>query len=182
MCFDEVSAMLKFRKAQKNDIDAVAKIYSDIHSQEENGIVKIGWIRDVYPTRETAENSLLRNDLFVVEDENGVVGSAIINQIQVDSYKAGNWRFEASDSEIMVLHTLVISPGYAGRGYGKLFVDFYEQYALSQNCNYLRMDTNAANERARAMYKKLGYVEIGITDCVFNGIDGVKLVLLEKKL
>ena len=38
-----------------------------------------------------------------------------------------------------------------------VFVEFYEQYALSNGCPYLRIDTNERNARARAMYKKLGY-------------------------
>ena len=44
----------------------------------------------------------------------------------------------------------------------------------------MRLDTNAKNVRARRMYKTLGYREIGIVDTTFNGIAGVKLVLLEK--
>ena len=36
--------------------------------------------------------------------------------------------------------------------------------------------------RTLKFYQKLGYTEIGIVPCVFNGIDGVQLVLLEKKL
>ena len=35
---------------------------------------------------------------------------------------------------------------------------------------------------ARAMYKKHGYTEIGIVPTVFNGIEDVQLVLLEKYL
>ena len=46
----------------------------------------------------------------------------------------------------------------------------------------LRIDTNARNVAARAMYKKLGYKEIGIVPTVFNGIPDVQLVLLEKYL
>jgi len=61
-------------------------------------------------------------------------------------------------------------------------VAFYEQYALQNGCFYLRMDTNARNTRARALYKSLGYTEPDIVPCVFNGIPGVQLVLLEKKL
>ena len=44
------------------------------------------------------------------------------------------------------------------------------------------MDTNARNIKARAMYRKLGYEEIGVAPCRFNGIEGVQLVLLEKYL
>ena len=44
------------------------------------------------------------------------------------------------------------------------------------------MDTNERNKRARAMYSKLGYKEAGIVPTVFNGIEGVGLVLLEKRI
>ena len=171
-----------FRKATHKDISAIADIYEEIHTEEEAGRTTIGWIRGVYPTVKTAEASLLRDDLFMVEDSGALVGAAIINQRQVDVYEGAAWEFPASDSEVMVLHTLVISPKAFGNGYGKAFVKFYEDYAMSQNCPYLRMDTNARNTRARAMYRKLGYREIGIVPCVFNGIEGVQLVLLEKKL
>ena len=171
-----------FRKAEEKDIDIIEQIYSDVISCEEKGLSEIGWIRGVYPTRQTAEDALFRGDLFVMEDGGAVVGSAVINKRQVEEYKDGTWQYSASDSEVMVLHTLVISPSVAGRGYGKAFVDFYEKYALSNGCPYLRMDTNERNVRARAMYKKLGYSEIGIVPCDFNGIKGIGLVLLEKKL
>lgn len=171
-----------FRKAEKCDIDKIEEIYSDVISCEEKGLSTIGWIRGVYPTRKTAEEALIRGDLFVAEEDTVVVGAAIINKCQVDTYKKAVWRYEADDDKIMVLHTLVISPKTSGRGYGKRFVDFYESYALANGCPYLRIDTNEKNTRARAMYKKLGFEEIGIIPCDFNGIKGIGLVLLEKKL
>ena len=171
-----------FRKATAADISAISEIYEQIHTEEEAGRTSIGWIRGVYPTGKTAEASLLRGDLFVAEDGGTIVGAAIINQQQVDVYEGADWEFPAEDTEVMVLHTLVISPKAAGKGYGKAFVRFYEEYAMLHNCPCLRMDTNARNSRARAMYRKLGYREIGIVPCVFNGIEGVQLVLLEKRL
>lgn len=171
-----------FRKANENDVCAIAKIYSDIHDGEERGESSIGWIRGVYPTAETAKQALLRSELFVAEDSGQIAGAAIINQQQVDVYANAQWSFDAPADEVMVLHTLVISPKAHRKGYGTQFVDFYEQYARSCSCPYLRMDTNANNTRARQMYKKLGYREIGIVPCVFNGIEGVQLVLLEKTL
>ena len=82
----------------------------------------------------------------------------------------------------MVLHTLVVDPLAQGQGYGHAFVAYYEDYARSHGCPYLRMDTNVKNAPARQMYAKLGFSERGVVPCVFNGIEGVSLMCLEKKL
>lgn len=169
------------RKSEEKDLPFVEKIYMDIHTEEENGRACIGWDRKIYPTRATAEAAHERGDLFIAEDGGMIVGAAIINRQQTDAYKDGGWQYPAKDSEVMVLHTLVISPSCGKKGYGKEFVKFYETYAARQGCPFLRMDTNEKNSRARAMYRKLGYREAGIVPCEFNGIEGVNLVLLEKK-
>ena len=173
---------MNFRKATEADIPAVVRVYDSVHDAEERGLTTTYWTRGVYPTEATARASLARDDLFVAEDAGQVVGTAIINQQQVDVYVHGAWRWSAPDSQVMVLHTLVIDAGLHGRGYGPAFVRFYEEYALAHGCPYLRIDTGEINHRARAMYKKLGFTEVGVVPCVFNGIEGVHLVLLEKKL
>lgn len=173
---------MTIRKATALDVTAAAAIYEAIHTEEEAGRATIGWVRGVYPTAATAKTALERDDLFVVEHEGRIVGSAIINQSQCDGYESANWRYPAQDHEVMVLHTLTISPEATGLGCGKAFVAYYEAYAREQGCKYLRMDTNVKNARARVMYAKLGYCEIGVIPTVFNGIKGVNLVLLEKAL
>lgn len=173
---------MNFRKATKEDISPIVEIYNDIHTQEEMGLVTIGWVRDTYPTELDAQKALNRGDLFVGEDEGQIFGAAIINQIQVDVYENAPWEYPAEDREVMVLHTLVISPKAPRRGYGKAFVQFYQDWASEHHCPYLRIDTNEKNTRARAMYQKLGFREIGMVPCDFNGIRSINLVLLEKKL
>ena len=174
---------MQFRKAISADIPFIAEIYEEIHTEEEAGRVTIGWERGVYPTKATAEAALERDDLFVgVEKDGRIFGAAIINQQQVDVYEGAAWIYPAKDEEVMVLHTLVISPKAAGCGYGEAFARFYEEYARENNCPVLRIDTNERNTRARNMYKKLAYRESDMVPCQFNGIDGVHLVLLEKKL
>ena len=175
--------MILFRKATSEDIPAISRIYTHIHQAEEAGEMVIGWKRGVYPTRQTAYKAVKRDDMFVETDESGtVVGAAIINQKQVDTYRFGKWRFPAEDNEVMVLHTLVIEPSEKGKGYGKAFVKFYEDYALQNGCHYLRMDTNERNTAARKIYAHLGYEEADILPCTFNGLEGVNLVCLEKKI
>lgn len=173
---------INIRKATSGDLDAVARIYEHIHTEEECGHTCIGWQRGIYPERSTAETALSRNDLFVEELDDEIVGTAILNQVQVDVYANAPWQYDVPDDQIMVMHTLVIDPLAKKCGLGRTFAAFYEQYALDHGCQYLRIDTNARNTNARHFYQKLGYKEIAILPCTFNGLDGVNLVLLEKKL
>lgn len=175
------AAPLSFRKAEEDDVAAVAGIYESIHTAERAGRLSTGWIAGVYPVESTARAALERGELFVCK-AGETVAAAIINKRQVDVYALGEWLYPAEDDEVMVLHTLVVEPEASGRGVGKAFVGFYEDYARENGCKVLRMDTNARNLRARAMYAKLGYREAGTVPCAFNGIPDVQLVLLEKKL
>ena len=152
------------------------------HTAEEAGKSTVGWIRGVYPTRATALAALDRGELFVLCEQGEVRGVAIINQTQVDVYEGAPWRFSAPDERVCVLHTLVIHPACAGRGLGTRFVAFYEDWARAHGWPELRMDTNARNANARALYKRLGYREIGVVPTAFNGIPAVDLVMLEKNL
>ena len=170
------------RKATLDDLDAISAIYDAIHDREEAGLAVIGWNRAIYPTRASGEAAILAGEMYVLEEEGRVLAAAKINQKQEESYTEGSWTHDAPDSEVLVLHTLVVHPEAAGRGIGTRFVAFYEECAARMACPYLRMDTNARNAAARALYKKLGYTEVSIVPCIFNGIAGVNLVLLEKTL
>ena len=49
-------------------------------------------------------------------------------------------------------------------------------------CKACRMDTLEWNSVARAMYRKLGYAEVGIVGTELQGLSNVSMVLLEKYL
>ena len=170
------------RRAADADLDAVEKLYDEIHTAEEAGILTTGWIRNVYPVRDTAQTALKRNDLFVLEESGQICGAGIINNMQADCYRRVKWKYDALDAQVCVLHTLVISPAHAGKGYGSAFLEFYEQYARETGCAALRMDTNVKNKTARNLYRKRGYEEAGVVPTCFQGIPNVQLVLLEKRL
>ena len=84
-----------FRRAETGDLNAIAAIYDEIHSEIEAGRASIGWIRGVYPTRATAEASIRLGDMYV-EIENGeIVAAARINQHQGPEYDGASWSFDA---------------------------------------------------------------------------------------
>ena len=56
------------RKATSNDIDTIETIYNKLHTNEEKGLVTIGWNRSIYPTRATALEAL-ENEIPVLKDK-----------------------------------------------------------------------------------------------------------------
>ena len=168
------------RKATEKDIPAVAEIFEHVIDREETVKVNVGWKRGVYPTEDTAREALAVGDLYVLEDDGKIFATGRINQVQVPEYMKARWTTDAPDDKVMVLHTLAVEPSAAGHGYGTKFVAFYEKLAKESGCTALRMDTNEINKPARTLYGKLGYKEVGIVPCSFNGISGVRLVCLEK--
>ena len=171
-----------FRKATAVDLDRIEQIYHEIHDEIEAGRIVNGWVRGVYPIRLDAEEAYKKGELFVEEEAGEIVAAGRINREQGGVYAQASWEYDAPADQVLVLHTLAVSPKAAGRGYGAAFVRFYERQALERGCAYLRMDTGEVNQAARSLYKKLGYREAGIVPTVFNGIPGINLVCLEKKL
>lgn len=172
---------MTIRLAKEKDLASVSRIYQHICRQEGIGAIHTGWQETIYPTIETARTSYAANELFVYEENGEILASAILNQRQPEAYTQGNWRYPADAKEVMVLHTLAVEPAFSHQGIGKTFLRFFEQYAKENGSTVLRLDTNVINQTARAFYASFGYREAGEIPCLFNGIPGVTLVLLEKK-
>ena len=121
-----MSKSLRFRKACRDDLDAICRIYEKSHDAEEAGFSATGWLRGVYPVRSVAEAALGRGDMYVADADGRVVATGVINQIQVDVYYGCDWKFKAADEEVSVLHTLAVDPDERGGGIGPAFVRFWE--------------------------------------------------------
>ena len=88
------------RKATEKDVSAVAQIYDDIHTAEEKGLLTTGWLRNIYPVRETARKAVLNDELFVLEEDEMIFASARINRHQEPEYARVNWLYGAEDNEV----------------------------------------------------------------------------------
>ena len=155
----------------------LSQLLQNVRVRESNADMEMEISGVSYDSRKTQAG-----DLFVAEEDGQIVATAKINQEQVPVYASAAWSREAKPQEVMVLHTLVVDPQVKGKGWGSRFVAFYEDYARDHGCRDLRMDTNERNAAARRLYHNLGYQEVSILPCEFNGIPGVNLVCLEKLL
>lgn len=174
--------MAMIHKATANDLEAVECLYGKMHDAKEAGLICTNWKRGVYPSRATALSALEQNSLFVMEEGGSLIGSAIINREQRDIYAGAAWEHIVPDNLVCVLHTMMILPEESGKGHGREFLAFYEQYAREHGCSELRVDTSEINLPARSMYAKHGYKEIGVAPADLNGIPDIRLVMLEKHI
>ena len=169
------------RKAVKDDIADIVAIYEKIVNSSD---CLTGWLLGVYPVEATALNALENEELFVYVDNltGRVRGSCILNKKQSSAYASGEWRYQAEDDEVMVLHTITVDPEYAGKGVGDALMDFYEEYAKGSGCSVLRFNANINNTPAGKLYEKHGCLKAGAIRRALNGLPEAVYVLYEKKL
>lgn len=170
------------RPATPNDISEIENIYNEILNHEEQTISYTNWQKGLYPTVDYATSAVNNNTMFVGEDEQGIYGCVILNNIQPKEYDNITWSTNVDPNEIMVIHTLCIRPSSAGRGKAKIMMKFSENYAKAQGYKVIRLDTYEGNIPAATLYPKLGYCYAGETKFHFQNVIWETLKCFEKVL
>lgn len=171
------------RKAQQKDLHEVEAIYDDVLAHEAANGSYTNWQKGLYPTRADAEKAFSEGTLFVGEDETGrLYGCVILNHLQPKEYANISWRILAEGDEVLVIHTLCIRTDCSGRGYGKAFVEFSQEYARKLKCKTIRLDTYEGNLPAVQLYSYLGYGLVGTCLFHFQNVIWETLVCMDKDL
>ena len=171
------------RPASAGDLTAVAHIYEEILDEEDGRPVSFtNWQRGKYPTIDTARGALERGELFVAEEGGDLYAAVVLNGTQLPEYDAIPWAFAAAPEQVGVIHTLVVSPRWAGRGKGREMVAFCEEECRRRGKTVMRLDTYEGNVPGRSMYPRLGYRVAGATEFFFQGFIHEVLVCFEKRL
>ena len=171
------------RPATIRDLEAIDQIYDEIFDQEEARPQSFtNWARDKYPTVHHARAALDAGTLWVGEEDGELYGAMILNDIQLEEYDEIQWKYIAARDRVAVIHTLVISPRWHGKGKGREMVHFCEEESRRQGKYVIRLDTYEGNHPANAMYHKLGYRLAGATEFFFQGFIHEILNCYEKSL
>jgi len=100
-----------------------------------------GWVQSSLATREDPGHAVL-----VAELEGSVVGFVTLSPTH-------HWSGEPEAS----IGELVVSPEAEGRGIGRALVEAVMARARESGCTRISVSTGAANDRARALYRRLGF-------------------------
>lgn len=161
---DREYGTLKIEIGTIDDINALEEIYNDLNDYLHLGINYPGWLKGVYPVRETAETGIKEGNLFTLRIGNRIAGSIILNHKQEEAYHQVTWEVGADDSQIIVIHTLVVHPDFMKQGISQRLMDFSRDYALQKDAKCIRLDVAIQNAPAISLYEKCGYHYIGTVD------------------
>lgn len=151
-------------KADVQILDEIDEFYQCIHEALGSGSNYPGWIRDVYPTVDTARKALDEGSFFIGTIDGKAVASVILNHEQPEAYGEIEWSCDCDDQELLVVHTLAVHPAFQKEGVGAEIMKFTESYAREQGMKTIRLDCYGENLPAVHLYEKCGYTYKGTID------------------
>lgn len=171
------------RLASSGDLDAVAAIYEEILAAEDlRATSYTNWQRGKYPTRRHAQAAQEAGSLYIAEENGDRYACFILNREQLPEYDSIPWTIPAAPEEVSVIHTLCVSPRWAGQGKARELVKFCEEEGRRIGARVIRLDTYVGNIPANAMYPRLGYRLAGRALFHFQGFLWEELNCYEKSL
>ncbi len=121
-----------------------------------NGIYQ--W-NENYPSYEAFEKDIELGQLWVLKEEDSIIGSVVISEIMDDEYKVIEWLIP--NAKNIYIHRLAVHPDSQGKGLAQVLMDFAENHAQENNFASVRLDTLSVNKRNNIFYQKRGYQKLG---------------------
>ena len=145
------------RNGISSDIDRILEITKACAKHMiDTGIYQ--W-NDYYPNSTAFENDVKRNELYVLEINNIIVGCVAISTLMDKEYEDVKWLSKNENN--IYIHRLAIRPDYQGQGYAQQLMDWAELLAIENNYTSIRLDTFSQNKRNQLFYELRGYKKLG---------------------
>ena len=113
---------------------------------------------DHYPSAESFANDISRQELYVLSDDDRIIGMVALTSIMDEEYKPVEWL--TKNNKNLYIHRLAVHPDFQGQGYAQKIMDYAEQFAESNGYDSVRLDTFSKNKRNQQFYQKRGYIRL----------------------
>ncbi|HET8752803.1 MAG TPA: GNAT family N-acetyltransferase [Salinimicrobium sp.] len=144
------------RLATIYDLDEIKELTEKCaEAMQQKGIFQ--W-NEHYPSRERLENDILRQELYVVEDQNGILGIVVLTTEMDEEYIPVKWL--TPNHQNLYIHRLASHPGHWGEGIGQKLMNFAESFASENHFISVRLDNISQNKRNQRFYEKRGYIKL----------------------
>ncbi|TFB04049.1 hypothetical protein CCMA1212_003975 [Trichoderma ghanense] len=143
---------LSIRRAKQDDVPRVQAIINASYSKYINRIGK-----PPAPMLADYAKLLETRDVFILEAASEDEGGGEPAVKMVGSIMLG----VTAEGDAVTVNNLVVEPAAQGRGYGRVLMDFAEEFARGKSLSSVFLFTNVKMHENIGLYLKLGYVETG---------------------
>ena len=145
------------RKATQSDIGPILQITNACANlMKQNGIYQ--WDEN-YPNQTAFETDVKRGELYVIENNEKVIGCIVLSTIMDEEYRSIDWLTPSSQN--VYVHRLAIHPNEQGNGLAQRLMTFAENMAKEKGFISVRLDTFSQNLRNQRFYEQRGYQKLG---------------------
>lgn len=144
---------MSIRLAVAPDIDRVVEITRACNLfMRSQGIFQ--WT-DKYPSKNSFLNDLKREELYVLEEKNQIIGCIVISTFMDEVYRPVKWL--TKNTSHIYIHRIAIHPENQGKGNAQKLMNYAEDYAREKAFVSVRLDTFSQNPRNMRFYETRGY-------------------------
>lgn len=173
---------MKLIRAEISDLQRLKAFYDNVTDNTVGMDQYCRWEKGLYPTSDIIRDHIENHSMYILDEDNKVLGAMALTEGQDDSYKTVNWNVNAADNEIAVIHILGVNPALQGLGMGKRMVKYAIDLSAAQNKKAVRLDALSSNVPAQNMYKSLGFKYVGTQKFKYDNTGLADFLLFEKAL
>ncbi|QTM98103.1 GNAT family N-acetyltransferase [Sediminibacillus dalangtanensis] len=140
------------RKAEMKDLNRIMEIVNaSVEVMNRQGNYQ--WDH-TYPLPSHYQGDIEAGDLYVVEQDGQVIGTACLSEKEHDEYPTINWR---SPAKAITVKRVAVDPKSRGLGIATSLYQHAEKVAAKRGLNYIKTDTFSKNASARHLFEANGY-------------------------
>jgi GNAT superfamily N-acetyltransferase len=115
---------------------------------------------DLYPDRGSIEHDARGGGALLARQHRELVAYLALDSVQDPEYAEVGWHLR--ESPVAVVHRLMVSPVWQGRGLGRWCMAVAEQRAAQAGYATMRLDAFTGNPSAMRLYEHCGYSPAGV--------------------
>ena len=145
------------RLATQQDLEAIFQLYLEgIEDMKARGLHQWKW--GSYPNEAILKEDVEKRRLYVMEEAGCLLSCLALTEDCDPQYSQVSWRCGCRPA---FMHRLVVNPAAQGKGVGRQTMTWVLEEAARTGHDCLRLDTSILNEKAAALYERIGMQQVG---------------------
>lgn len=170
---------MKLRKADSNEFYAVRDFYWNLIDDMEKQQNTVAWKKDVYPTEQFLEESILNGTMYVLYIDEEITACVVLNSLWNEGYDGLPWSIDCPREKVLVPHALGVRADAQNRGVGKCVVEDIIEIARASGRDTIRLDILSGNAAAERLYTKMGFKYVQEKDMFYEDTGWTKFIMYE---